>query len=205
MKLNESTPPVVSGQPAAEAPADPESEQSAAVETLTPREWRFAVVLCFFGMLLYFLVNIHRVAIPGQIFSQLQAELKASASAIAGLGTSFMYIYAATQLAVGVLVDRYGGMRISVLGGVIMVGLAVSPARPISGCSSPDARWARRRLRHLCLVKECARLSRTLHHRARLHHPLRYSGIAGTYPFVAVKAWGWRSGMLGITLVRCWC
>lgn len=206
MKLNESTPPVAGGQQAAEAPADPESEQSAAVEKLTPREWRAAVALCFLGMLLYFLLNIHRVAIPGQIFSQLQAELKASASAIAGLGTSFMYIYAATQLAVGVLVDRYGGMRISVLGGVIM-----SLGSLLFACSTNIwMHFAGRALvglgggcAYLCLVKECARL-----------FPGRFTtvlgfiilfgysgGIAGTYPFVwAVKAWGWRSGMLGITL-----
>ena len=95
-------------------------EKPAEPEALTPRERRFTVALFFFGLMLYFVVNIHRVAIPGQIFSELQTELGVSASAIAGLGTSFMYIYAVTQLLVGVLVDRYGGMRVLALGGVVM-------------------------------------------------------------------------------------
>ena len=89
-------------------------------ETPTPRERRFTVALFLMGLAMYFVVNIHRVAIPGQIFSQLQAELRVSASAIAGLGTAFMYIYAVTQLLVGVLVDRYGGMRVLAVGGVVI-------------------------------------------------------------------------------------
>lgn len=173
-------------------------------ESLSPRERRFAVALFFFGMMLYFVVNIHRVAIPGQIFSELQAELGVSASAIVGLGTSFMYIYAVTQLLVGVLVDRYGGMRVLVLGGVVMsVGtllFAFSPtlwmlfvSRGLIGFGCGCA--------YLSLVKECARL-----------YPSRFTsvlgfvilfgysgGIAGTYPFVrVVGAYGWRAGMLSI-------
>ena len=203
---NKSPVPATGEQPATTAPAppDPEPSRPAAVETLTPRERRFAVALCVFGILLYFLVNIHRVAIPGQIFSQLQAELGASASAIAGLSTAFMYVYAATQLIVGVLVDRYGGMRVLALGGVVM-----SLGSLLFACST--SLWmlfASRALvglgggcAYLSLVKECARL-----------YPLRFTtvlgfvilfgysgGVAGTYPFVgAVNAWGWRSGMLGI-------
>ena len=200
--------PATGEQPATTAPAptDPEPSKPAAAETLTPREWRFAAVLCFFGMLLYFLVNIHRVAIPGQIFSQLQAELGVSASAIAGLGTSFMYIYAVTQLVVGVLVDRYGGMRVAALGGVVM-----SLGSLLFACSANLwMLFAGRALvglgggcAYLCLVKECARLFP-----GRFTSVLGFiilfgytGGIAGTYPFVgAVNAWGWRSGMLGIAL-----
>lgn len=173
-------------------------------ESLTPHERRFALALFFFGMMLYFVVNIHRVAIPGQIFSELQAELDVSASAVVGLGTSFMYIYAVTQLLVGVLVDRYGGMRVLVLGGIVMslgtLLFAFSPtiwmlyaSRGLIGFGCACA--------YLSLVKECARL-----------YPSRFTtvlgfvilfgysgGIAGTYPFLrVVQAYNWRIGMLSI-------
>lgn len=196
---------------AASKPLVPQNQLAYAVpappltpDSLTPRERKFALALFFLGMLLYFVVNIHRVAIPGQIFSELQTELGVSASAIAGLGTSFMYIYATIQLLVGVMVDRYGGMRVLVLGGVVMsVGslfFAFSnslwmlfASRSLIGLGCGCA--------YLSLVKECARL-----------FPSRFTtilgfvilfgysgGIAGTYPFVrTVEAFGWRAGMLGI-------
>ena len=171
-------------------------------ETPTPRERRFTVALFLMGLAMYFVVNIHRVAIPGQIFSQLQAELRVSASAIAGLGTAFMYIYAVTQLLVGVLVDRYGGMRVLAVGGVV-----IAVGTLLFACST--AFWmllASRALvglgcgcAYLSLVKECLRL-----------YPHRFTtvlgfvvffgysgGIAGTFPFVkCVEMAGWRAGML---------
>ena len=153
---------------------------------------------------MYFVVNIQRVAIPGQIFSQLQGELGVSASAIAGLVTTFMYIYALTQLLVGVLVDRYGGMRVLTMGGIAMCAgtllFAFSNSlwmlyagRALVGLGCGCA--------YLSLVKESARL-----------YPQRFTtmlgfviffgytgGIAGTLPFVrCTAAYGWRVGVLGI-------
>jgi MFS family permease len=179
-------------------------------DTLTPRERRFTVALFLMGLAMYFIVNFHRVAIPGQIFSQLQSELRVSASAIAGLGTSFMYIYAVTQLLVGVLVDRYGGMRVLALGGVVL-----SLGTVLFACATSFwMLFASRALiglgcgcAYLSMVKECARL-----------YPHRFTsvlgfvifwgfcgGIAGTYPFVrGVAAFGWRAAMLaiaGVTLL----
>lgn len=179
-------------------------EETASPESLSPRERRYTVALFILGMAIYFVVNIHRVAIPGQIFSQLQAELKVSASAIAGLGTSFMYIYAVTQLLVGVLVDRYGGMRVLTLGGVVLsIGTVLFAfsntfwmlfaSRALIGLGCGCA--------YLSMVKECARLyPRQLTTVLGFVVFFGYSGgIAGTYPFVkSVEAHGWRVGMLGI-------
>lgn len=211
MHASESTTHMTISSRAASRPLGPHNhlahvvpQKSPAPESLTQRERRFAVALCVFGMMLYFVVNIHRVAVPGQIFSQLQGDLGVSASAIAGLGTAFMYIYALTQLLVGVLVDRYGGMRVLTLGGVVMslgtLCFAFShsfwmlfASRALIGLGCGCA--------YLSLVKECARL-----------YPDRFTtvlgfvilfgysgGIAGTYPFVrTVDSYGWRIGMLGI-------
>ncbi len=77
----------------------------------------WTLLACGTGM--YFFANIQRVAIPGAIFNQLQAEFSASASAITGLGSSFMYIYAVNQLLIGMLIDRYGGIRTILVGGIV--------------------------------------------------------------------------------------
>lgn len=211
MKILESTTQTTTNCGAVSTPLAPHNHlayvvppKTAESESLTPRERRFAVALFVFGLMLYFVVNIHRVALPGQIFSELQTELKVSASAIAALGTSFMYIYAIIQLLVGVMVDRYGGMRVLALGGVVLsVGTLLFAfstsywmlflSRGIVGLGCGCA--------YLSIVKECARL-----YRSRFTMVLGFvvlfgysGGIAGTYPFVRiVNAYGWRAGMLGI-------
>lgn len=72
------------------------------------------------GALFYFFANFQRIAIPGAIFDLLQHELNVSAPYITTFGAIFMYIYAFNQLIIGVLVDRYGGMRVMLTGGIIL-------------------------------------------------------------------------------------
>lgn len=74
------------------------------------------------GIAFYFLSNVQRVAVPGPIFDVLQAELQVSAPYITSLGAAFMYIYALTNLIAGVLIDRYGGIRV-VVGGAVVFAL----------------------------------------------------------------------------------
>ena len=78
------------------------------------------IILIFIGTLLYFFANFHRTAIPGAIFDILGSELDVTAPYITTFGAIFMYVYACTQLINGVLVDRFGGYRILLLGGVIL-------------------------------------------------------------------------------------
>ncbi|NLF93986.1 MAG: MFS transporter [Oligosphaeraceae bacterium] len=70
------------------------------------------------GTILYFLANLQRAAIPGAVFDILQAELQVSAPYITAFGAVFMYVYAINQLATGLLVDRYGGRRVILAGGL---------------------------------------------------------------------------------------
>ena len=79
----------------------------------------FQLILIIIGTLLYFTANIQRVAIPGAVFDTLQQDLAANAAAITALGASFMYIYAAGQLVIGLLISRYGGFKIITIGALI--------------------------------------------------------------------------------------
>ena len=80
------------------------------------------------GALFYFFANFQRIAIPGAIFDLLQQELAVSAPYITAFGAIFMYLYAVNQLIIGVLVDRYGGLRVMLTGGIILgIGALLFP------------------------------------------------------------------------------
>lgn len=180
-------------------------ERPAAVKEsreLTPREHKLATVMFGLAIVMYFIVNMQRVSVPGQIFDALQGELGISASKVAALGTAFMYIYAGTQLLAGLLVDKYGGMRVLTLGSILMaIG---SFAFPLSnsywmlvvcrvlvgfGCGAT----------YLSLVKETDRLyPHKFAFMMGLIILLGYSGaVLGTMPFaIACKAFGWRTCLL---------
>lgn len=81
---------------------------------------RIKFILIFIGALFYFFANFQRIAIPGAVFDVLQHELKVSAPFITAFGAIFMYVYACSQLVNGVLVDRYGGLRVMMAGGVVL-------------------------------------------------------------------------------------
>lgn len=78
------------------------------------------ITLILLGVFFYFFANFQRIAIPGAIFDLLQHELAVSAPYITAFGAMFMYIYAFNQLIIGVLVDRYGGLRVMLAGGIIL-------------------------------------------------------------------------------------
>lgn len=85
--------------------------------------------LIFIGAMFYFFANFQRIAIPGAVFDVLQHELRVSAPYITAFGAIFMYIYAFSQLVNGVLVDRYGGLRVMMAGGVVLaLGCLLFPA-----------------------------------------------------------------------------
>ena len=169
-------------------------------------ERRMAVVLFALGIGIYFLVNIQRVAVPGQIFNELQRDFGMSASAVANLGSVFMYIYAATQLLVGLLVDKYGGMRVLIAGssalslGALLFPLAQSVpmllfSRMLVGLGCGAA--------YLCMVKETDRLfSRNFAAVTGLVIFLGYSGgVVGTVPLVKLTALiGWRACLMTIAI-----
>ncbi len=76
------------------------------------------LVLILIATIFYFLANIQRCAIPGAIFNLLQSDFFANASKITLLGAIFCYVYAFTQLIVGLLIDKIGGFKVIALGAV---------------------------------------------------------------------------------------
>ncbi len=72
--------------------------------------------------------HFHRVAIPGAIFDILQNSFNLSASAVTSLSAVFMYSYAISLLLFGVLVDRYGAIRVIMAGAFLFsVGSLIFP------------------------------------------------------------------------------
>ena len=152
---------------------------------------------------LYFFANFQRTVIPGSIFSELQSDLDISAAAVAGFGAAFMYFYAASQLFVGVLADRFGGFRLITVGGGLFC--FASLIFPFSG--NPAVLYLCRVLTgigastiYLSLVKEIQRA-----------YPANFAPALGAAmligylgsmtanaPFVAViRLTGWRLGLIG--------
>lgn len=86
------------------------------------------IILVILGSILYFAANIQRVAVPGAVFDLLQNDLHATAQSVADLGSYFMYIYAISQLVIGVLIARYGGFRVVTIGSILFfVGSLLFP------------------------------------------------------------------------------
>lgn len=80
------------------------------------------------GCLFYFFANFQRIAIPGAVFDLLQHELSVSAPYVTAFGAIYMYIYAFSQLVIGILVDRYGGLRVILTGSIILgIGALLFP------------------------------------------------------------------------------
>ena len=77
---------------------------------------RKKMIILFCGVIMYFFTNMSKVLIPGTIFNEL-LEAGLDVKSISALGAVYMYSYAASQLLAGIFADRYGGVRILLLGG----------------------------------------------------------------------------------------
>lgn len=80
------------------------------------RKKKFAILIC--GVLLYFLTCMAKVLIPGIIYDDL-LNSGLDTRQIAGTGAAFMYAYALSQLLAGIYSNRYGGVRILLIGGIL--------------------------------------------------------------------------------------
>ena len=71
------------------------------------------------SVLLMFITSMSKVLVPGTIFDELQGELGISGSTLAAMGAAFMYTYGISQLALGLLSSKYGGVRILLFGALV--------------------------------------------------------------------------------------
>ncbi len=67
----------------------------------------------------YYFANLQKVIIPGAAFDELQNVFSLDAEGVTQLGAVFLGVYAAAQLIIGVLADRFGGARVIIYGGLI--------------------------------------------------------------------------------------
>ena len=97
--------------------------------TLSPevlRRKKMIILVC--GVLMYFLTSMSKVLIPAQIIGDLKA-LGLSENNIAATGAAYFYAYAASQLLAGIFADRFGGVRILLIGGTMFTaGVVGFPA-----------------------------------------------------------------------------
>lgn len=92
------------------------------------KNFYFQMCLIILGTLFYFVANFQRIAVPGAVFDVLEQELAVGAPQITAFGAIFMYVYAFTQLLNGIFVDRFGGYRVMLVGGLVMtLGCIIFP------------------------------------------------------------------------------
>ena len=69
---------------------------------------------------LYLLSCMQRTAIPGAVFDDIQGDMGLAGSLVTGLGSAYVISYATSQLFAGMLIDRFGAKRMSILGGTLL-------------------------------------------------------------------------------------
>lgn len=141
-------------------------------------------------LLLYATSYFQRIGIPGTIFDELSGDFQFTATQIAGIGTAFVCIYSLCQLFVGMLADKFCGIRVITWGGLIFcIGAVGFPLV----CGNLWAMYFMRFLTglgassmYLSIVKETDRLFGRQNYSVFLGivYFVGYSGgLFGTYPF----------------------
>ena len=80
----------------------------------------FSKALFFFIVLLYMYICFQRGIVPGQIFNELAADFSLGAAKLAKIGTFFMLVYAFAQVPGGILIQKFGGIRILIVSSLLL-------------------------------------------------------------------------------------
>lgn len=87
---------------------------------------KMLILIC--GTIIFFFTSMSKVIIPSTIFQDL-LQSGMAVDRISSFGSSFMFAYAASEIMIGCFSDRYGGVRILLIGGSIFtVGTIGFPA-----------------------------------------------------------------------------
>lgn len=171
------------------------------------KDRRFGLFMLFLAALIYFFANLQKVIVPGATFDELQHAFSLDAASVTRLGSAFLYTYAAAQLVVGVLADRFGGERIIIFGGALFCAGSLLSALE---CSLPLLYFSRfltgmgAAAIYLSIVKEIGRvIPHAIPIAVGIITVIGYSGaITGASPFIAgVSRLGYRNMMLATALV----
>jgi MFS family permease len=152
---------------------------------------------------LYFFSYFQRIGVPGMIFDEIQIDLGLTASGVALLGATYLYVYGGMQYFVGIISDRYGFARVFFVGSIAMaVGSILFPlchsipllytARAIIGVGSS--------LLFICMAKAIAHFFDLRYFAIMLSIAQFlgfFGGLTATYPLAALThAIGWRKSLL---------
>jgi len=167
------------------------------------RKYEIAMVLSMAG--LYFFSFLQRVAVPGTVFNDIQSEFLCTASEVTRLSAIYLFVYATMQPFAGYLADRFGGIKVVLVSGVLLcTGSLLFPysyglwelylSRALVGLGASTM--------YLCMIKE------TDHYFSGKNFApvlgflclLGYSGgLAGTRPFrMLVDHIGWRMSCVSV-------
>ena len=156
---------------------------------------------------LYFFSFFQRVAIPGSLFNDLQSEFMMSAAEITKLSAIYLFVYAAMQPFAGHMADRLGGIKVTLVSGILLViGSTLFPlaegkwglygSRALVGLGASTM--------YLCMVKETDRYfsKRNFAPIFGILCVLGYTGgLLGTRPFrMLVEEFGWRHACMAIAV-----
>ena len=156
---------------------------------------------------LYLLACMQRTAIPGAIFNDIQGDLGLLGSQVTRLGTVYVYSCAVMQIFAGMIVDRYGGKRSGILGGLFLGAgmLLFATARNTTALyASRVVAAAGQAFMYLCIVKVAHVLFPPWQFGALNGLCMAIGsagGILGTLPAQRVAQFaGWRPLFLGVGL-----
>lgn len=168
----------------------------------------YAFILLLFMSGLYFISFFQRVAVPGTIFNELQIDFAASAAAVTALSSIYLYVYSGMQLFVGILADKFGGIRTIIVSAILLfIGSIIFPFS--------DQLWALYMSRalvglgasamYLCIIKETDSLfgAKNFSMLLGIFCMIGYGGgLFATKPFrFMVECTGWRVSLVVMALV----
>ncbi len=155
--------------------------------------------------ILFLLACMQRTAIPGAIFDDIQGDLGLLGSQVTRLGTVYVFCCAVSQVFAGMLIDRYGGKKTAVWGGLLLgAGLilfATAQSTPMLYASRVIAAFGQAFM-YLCIVKISHLLFPPWQFGALTGVSMAIGsigGILGTLPAQRIVQFaGWRPLFLGI-------
>lgn len=162
---------------------------------------RKKLILFYAAVILMFMTSMNKVLVPNAIFDELQSELGISGRMLAAMGSGFMYSYAVSQLALGLLSAKFGGVRILLFASsVFAAGSVIFPF-----LDSPEWMIAIRTLTGLGAGTAFIAVAKLISDLFKRNFSmvlgvvlfLTYFGpVTGNLPMVAlIKATSWRVGM----------
>ena len=177
-------------------------------DTFAKPSVRSALVLFIPLLLIYCISYFQRTGIPGTIFTQLQTDAGLDAVQISFISSSYIWVYALSQIFIGLLVDKYGGVRVVLVGGVVLlVGSVIFPC-----AKTPSIMYLGRILTGLGSGTIFLSILKVLDlWFDRKHYPTAlgilyfsayFGGILGTMPFAwCCDHFAWRNVLLVIAVV----